>query len=45
MTNKPLYKEKCFARIGKSDMMSLKATWSLSKFEFYDDYIVIQVIY
>lgn len=43
MTNKPLFKERCFARIGKSDMMSLKATWPLSKFEFYDDHIVIQV--
>ena len=44
MENKPLYKERCFARIGKSFMKSLYATWPLSKFEFYDDHIVLSVL-
>jgi hypothetical protein len=43
MTNKLIIRERCFARIGKSAMMSLKATWPLSKFEFYDDHMVLQV--
>ena len=43
MAMKPLYKERCLARIGKSLMLSLRATWPLSKFEFYDDHIVLYV--
>lgn len=43
MTMKSLHKERCLARIGKSFMKSLKATWPLSKFEFYDDHIVLQI--